>query len=89
MNTRFFRAAALSLAVGLVGAAGTTAAFAQDQVQRYDYARDAWPYVHIQTPNQQIAEISSSQATDASAGSSSSGASYSPEALATQDGANW
>lgn len=89
MNTRFFRVAALSLAVGLVGAVGTTAAFAQDQVQRYDYARDTWPYVHIQTPNQQVAEVPSSSATDAGFGSSSSGAPYSPEALAIQDGANW
>lgn len=89
MNTRFFRVAALSLAVGLVGAAGTTAAFAQDQVQRYEYARDTWPSVHIQTQNQQVAEIPSSSATDASAGFSSSGAHYNPEALAIQDGANW
>ncbi|HXP31863.1 MAG TPA: hypothetical protein VN832_12290 [Stellaceae bacterium] len=94
MNTaKFFRVAAMSLALA-VPVAMASAAHAQDQYQRYDYARDSWPHIQAaeNQPNRSAqAKGPSAIASDASQAILSTSADpgpYNPEAILTQEGAN-
>lgn len=76
-TSNFLRVAAVAVALA-APVAMSSSAFAQDQYQRYDYARDAWPKLQAQmnqsqSAQQVVAAVHSPVASDAGTAISTQG----------------